>query len=166
MGDYSDLGILATILSRHGDHRGEHLAALVTTCSDVVALRRFACACAHHALATTGVSNLELQEALAIAYALAAEPLPSSATERAQQAAETVAQELENRADAIMEAVEEDTEPPPAYHEAFCRARAADSVVRCFEPSPAYAANRGCYDAYYSTQDVDALIALAGEMLR
>lgn len=91
---------------------------------------------------------------------------PPDVAEQAQQAAKRIAQELENRADAIMEGLPEDAEPPPEYQVAWRRTRAAESVVRCFEPEPTYAASRGCYEAYYATEDIGVLLILAKWALR
>jgi hypothetical protein len=129
------------------------------------ALRRFACACADHAIVTCDLRDEVLVEGLHIALDWPSSALDETDLERVREAVTLVVKRLDDEAFAAQVAAEDDSASREKYSEAFRRARAASSVLASMQDSAIGAAADACYEAYHATRDIEALIATGSEIL-
>jgi hypothetical protein len=143
----------------------ERIRDLLLRCTDESSLRQFACGCAEYALTATRVNQPLFARGLEVARSLAASSAVQHDLDQLHEDVERLVQEFDNAAFAAQDAANAGTGTREAYTQAFHKARAASAVLRCFEPSASYAAAEACYEAYYATDNINALSALAEEYL-
>lgn len=141
------------------------LSTSIRGSADEAALRRFACACARYAVSVTGLTEPRLDEALHFSETLGSRVADQENTEELRQVAEHVAEKQDNVAFDAQDAAESGRGTRQTYATAFSRARAAMSVLACFEEDVYAAAASACYEALHATQSLEALERMRTEFL-
>jgi len=137
------------------------IASLIVAATDE-SQRRFAIACARHAVAKTGLSDLAVSESLAIAARAGVQD-----SHELRGRIEHVAAALDEAAFDVHDAVDAGRANYGEYEAAFGLARAATAAGCCLDLSARKAAATACYEALAALGDraVVHIAALARETL-